>query len=97
MAKKEQLSRLRRLLDNYFGVSCYICSSPKYCYHEIHGKPHPLGDTLSKLKFILRFREDFKPLCFDCHRLVHSLAVPKDINEERLLELLKEMRGYPTN
>jgi len=86
--KKDALyqARGRKQLLKLLGRKCVLCGSRKKIrFHEIHGKKHSLHS-----KDILKHIEDFTPICFDCHRLFHTLIKrTKDIN--KIIQLLKKM------
>lgn len=80
--RKKRYVKARKLI----GDTCIICGSKdKIKFHEIYGKSHYGYETSC---YILNHKEDFIPLCRDCHRAIHQLA-GKQIKLKKLLELLR--------
>jgi len=72
---KNYRAELRAEVKTRLGAVCFICSKPSECYHNIYGIEHTLGKSyIKRLRYLLEHAEDFKALCFSCHRLVHFLA-----------------------
>lgn len=80
-----QHEKLRERLLNQFGERCLICGSTEDIhFHEIYGEPHDSANLYQTLKR----PQDFVPLCFPHHKLVHFLAtVQSDKELERAVIL----------
>lgn len=85
----ERHKKNKKLLEEKLGTECRICHNhPKrIVYHEIHGKAHDRKSYSYQLKHL----ENFIPLCYKCHQILHYLfklgLVLK--NFEDWLEILK--------
>jgi predicted HNH restriction endonuclease len=75
--RKEVLKKLheydreqRRKVKEVFGQACCLCKEipKKIKLHEKSGNTHSSGRG-----YILKHAEDFVPLCFPCHQMVHGL------------------------
>jgi len=80
-----QHEKLRQKLLSIIGFRCIICGSTEnIIFHEIHGEEHDTGNLWATLKR----PQDFLPLCFPHHKLVHFLAtVQSDKELERAIIL----------
>lgn len=67
-------------INGMFGTKCFFCRSevgdvrkkhPNL--HEIHGKKHPSLRNKKSIKYLQEHKEDFRPLCSQCHTGVHFL------------------------
>jgi len=66
-----QHEKLRQKLLSIVGSRCLICgTSENVHFHEIHGEPHDSANLCQTLKR----PQDFIPLCYSHHKLVHFLA-----------------------
>ena len=79
---------LQEKLKLLFPNRCQLCGKKrrKYIYHEIHGRPHYIGGTMT-FRYVLKHPEDFVRLCYSCHPIIHILAK----NKEPFLELVGKM------
>ena len=67
-------------IDRIFGKECYLCKNPiansrtrRPSLHEIHGNEHPTFRNKKGLEFLKQHKEDFRPLCTQCHTGTHFL------------------------
>lgn len=89
--------RDKKKLIEFLGSNCIFCGSKKrVCYHQIYGKRH-----IDNKYYILRHKENFVPLCFNCHTSLHRLSKIENINWKKffkfrnLLLISKEMPVLP--
>lgn len=83
---REYSKKLKKELVKLLGSKCIVCSSQKLvCFHEIHGKKHPLNYS-----YVKNHIEDFVCLCYRCHKTVHQIA--NNIEKiEKYLRLAKKI------
>jgi hypothetical protein len=77
--------KLRQKLLLIIGSRCIICNSTEnIIFHEIYGKEHDTGNLWTTLKR----PQDFLPLCFPHHKLIHFLTtIQSDKELERAVIL----------
>jgi hypothetical protein len=67
---KKRMNELYSLIGN----TCFICGSKEHiCFHEKHGLNHEKYHGSCGYPYYLQHHEDFIPLCYQCHKLVHGL------------------------
>jgi len=82
---KEYQRKIRQQLLNIIGDKCFICNSTsRICFHEIHGIPH----KNCKPNFYLSHPQDFIPLCYYHHKLIHALNDLSPESREKVNKLL---------
>jgi hypothetical protein len=65
------IRKARKRALEIIGSRCIICNSDKrICFHEIHGTSHSIGN----IYVYLNHSQDFVPLCYTHHRIIHELA-----------------------
>lgn len=82
----EKASKLK--VAQFFGSKCTLCSydggEELKCIvmHEVHGQKHHCG-----YRHVWKYKENFSPLCFKCHNMVHRMMVVFGMTWEQILAL----------
>ena len=77
------VKRQKRIIRGKIGSTCVLCGSKEHIhYHEIHFKKHTYT-----YHYIATHTEDFIPMCFNCHNVLHKALRIK--NWKKFFELLK--------
>ena len=67
---KHKGERRKKLLE-LIGNKCFVCGEIKHImFHEIHNKRHPIS-----MKYYFYHLKDFIPLCYRCHRTLHTIIL----------------------
>jgi hypothetical protein len=73
------------------GDKCFICDSINHlCFHEIHGINHNYN---THADFYFGHPQDFIPLCYFHHKLIHALGELQDKNMIKVLLLVEQFKS----
>jgi len=95
-ANKKHHILKREELNKIFERKCFICGNTgnnrwgrgELPLHEIHGKKHQ-----SNPNYMIKHKENFVPLCWKCHKVIHRLAELTDMEIEEILKFVKLIRN----
>ena len=92
--KKEWYTKYRvetkKQVVSILGIKCSICekSTKKILFHEIHFKKHQIN-----YPFILKHLEDFIPICYKCHLVLHGLKLLSPKQRDNLVIALEKSKS----
>jgi len=80
----------RNKVKAIIGDKCIICNSIKrLCFHEIHGIPH----KSTNYQIYLKNPQNFIPLCYYHHKIIHALGDMSIIQLIKALKLMELLRN----